>query len=535
MKSTVWMNMRPWIIFAGVFLALWGFGSRPDLFARGGNDEIRIGDGKGDWGAPNPYAHYPRGPGYIRMSWVFDTLIWKDKDGAIPALATSWAYYPETRSFVFQLRKGVKWHDGKEFSSADVVFTIDYFKQHPYCWVSLDAVAGAQADGPYSVTIKLKRPYAPFLSYVGGALPIIPKHIWKDVPHPQRFTQPESFIGTGPFQFRDFNKAKGTYLYTAYDDYYQGRPRIRRLIYIKTKNPLMSLLSGRADLVTVRPDMAGILKEKGMVVLEDQRGWNKKLMINHRKPPLDDKRFRKALAHAINRLEIIDKAHQGLGSVAAFGLLSPDHEFYNPDTPDYAYEPARTGEILESLGYEKDAQGFYMKDNLSLKLELLTSDITAGGEPMADRDGEVIRKQLESAGIRVELVNLEQTSADNRVRNWKFDLAISGHGGLLGDPEILNLMISPEFKGSVNSARYGKNQTLLDLLSAQVAEMDPEVRKRLVFQIQEVYADDLPAISLYYPASTSAYNPARGIDWYYTKGGLALGIPLPQNKMSLIR
>ena len=65
--------------------------------------------------------------------------------------------------------------------------------------------------------------------------------------------------------------------------------------------------------------------------------------------------------------------------------------------------------------------------------------------------------------------------------------------------------------------------------------MDVEKRKRLVFRIQEIYADELPAISLYYPAAMSAYNPQKGIRWFYTKGGIAIGIPIAQNKMSLIR
>ena len=99
--------------------------------------EIRIADSTGDWGYPNPYRHYPRGPGYIRMSWVFDTLIWKNDKGYIPALARSWSYDPNSLTFTFELRKGVKWHDGKPFSSADVVFTVNYYKRHPYHWVPM--------------------------------------------------------------------------------------------------------------------------------------------------------------------------------------------------------------------------------------------------------------------------------------------------------------------------------------------------------------------------------------------------------------
>ncbi len=497
--------------------------------------DIRIADSKGDWGYPNPYEHYPRGPGFLRMAMVFDTLVWKDAKGYIPALAKSWRYDPESLSFIFQLQEGVLWHDGKPFTAKDVVFTIEYFKKHPYQWVSMDKVVGAEARGPYEVSIKLSEPYAPFMAYIGGTMPIIPQHVWEKVADPKKYHASDAYIGCGPFKFVDFDNAKGTYLYEANEDYYLGKPAVSRLIYIKAKNPLMTLLSGKADLVNIKPDMAKPLKKKGMVILENPRGWNKKLMINHKKPPLNDKRFRKALAYAINQQEIIDKAHRGFGFPSSFGLLSPDHPFYNPDTPKYPHEPKRAEEILTSLGYEKNTGGYFEKNGAPLKLEVLVSNITVAGESMSDRDGEVLKKQLQNIGIQVDLVNLEQATADAKVRNWEFDLAITGHGGLLGDAMILNRMISPKFSGSVNSARYGGNRELLELLNLQMTEMDLQKRKALVYKIQAIYADELPAISLYYPASMTAYNPKKGIVWYYTKGGIALGIPIAQNKMSLIQ
>jgi peptide/nickel transport system substrate-binding protein len=163
-------------------------------------------------------------------------------------------------------------------------------------------------------------------------------------------------------------------------------------------------------------------------------------------------------------------------------------------------------------------------------LEVLVSNISIAGESMADRDGEVLKKQLENVGISVDLVNLEQATADAKVRNWEFDLAVTGHGGLLGDAMILERMISPRVAGSVNSARYGANRELLKLLDAQMTEMDQAKRKAIVFKIQTLYADELPAISLYYPDSMTAYNPDKGIAWYYTEGGIALGFPLPKTR-----
>ena len=498
--------------------------------------ELRIADRKGDWGSPNPYCHYPRGPGYIRMSWVFDTLVWKDREGYIPALARSWSFDPETMAFTFRLDPKARWHDGRAVTARDVAFTIAYFQEHPYRWISLDAVSGAEVRDPHTVVITLSKAYSPFLSDIGGTMPILPEHIWQSVEDPARYTEPEAFIGSGPYIFENFNKAQGTYLYEAFADYYQGRPRAKRLIYVRTGKPMISLRSGQVDLAGIQPDMVTPLKRQGLQIIRDERGWNKKLMINHRKEPFQDRRFRQALAYAISRQQIIDRAHRGFGTPASYGLLSMDHAMYNPDTPSYEQDPGKARELIEAMGYTRGEGDLYHKDGEPLKVELLISNIAVGGQNVADRDGEVIKQQLEAVGISVDMVNLEQTTTDTRVRDWDFDLAVSGHGGIAGDPRILNEMISSRYgAGSVNSARYDASPELNRLMEAQMLEMDTEKRKQLVQRIQAVYARELPAISLYYPDTYAAYNPDKGIEWYYTPGGISKGIPIPQNKMALIR
>jgi peptide/nickel transport system substrate-binding protein len=188
------------------------------------------------------------------------------------------------------------------------------------------------------------------------------------------------------------------------------------------------------------------------------------------------------------------------------------------------------------MGYQKGTDGYYQKAGQPLKIELLSSNITVAGQSVVDRDGEVIKKQLEQVGVRVDLVNLEQATTDSKVKSWSFDLAVSGHGGVSGDARILNEMILSKYgAGSVNSARYDEDAELAALLEEQMVEMDEGKRKKIVHKIQEVYAQALPAISLYYPDSMSAYSAEKGIVWYYTKGGISKGVPIPQNKMALIR
>jgi peptide/nickel transport system substrate-binding protein len=97
-------------------------------------------------------------------------------------------------------------------------------------------------------------------------------------------------------------------------------------------------------------------------------------------------------------------------------------------------------------------------------------------------------------------------------------------------------MISSKYgAGSVNSAKFDSSEELNRLLEDQMVEMNPAKRKEIVFRIQEVYAEEIPAIPLYYPDSMAAYNPFKNVKWFYTRGGISKGIPIPQNKMSLIR
>ncbi len=168
----------------------------------------------------------------------------------------------------------------------DVAFTIAYFQEHPYQWISMDALDRAEAVDDHTVVIHLSTPYAPFLSDIGGTMPVIPEHVWKTVTDPRACIEPACMIGSGPYVFKNFDKTQGTYLFEAFDDYYQGPPKIDRLIYVRTAKALMSLSTGQADLANIQPDMAALLKKKGLTVIENERGWNKKLMINHKNRPL---------------------------------------------------------------------------------------------------------------------------------------------------------------------------------------------------------------------------------------------------------
>ncbi|HUW67029.1 MAG TPA: ABC transporter substrate-binding protein [Candidatus Nanoarchaeia archaeon] len=499
-------------------------------------NEIRIADQNGDWGHPSPYLAYGRGPGYLRMHFIFDTLVWKNETSdIIPLLAENWEYIPEEEVYIFNLAKNAKWHDGEPVTANDVAFTIEYMKEHPYGWVVLDSVDRAEVVDEHTVKIYMNGPYVPFMEDIGGTMPIMPEHIWKDVEDPMDYVQPDAFIGSGPFKYVDFSKEHGTYHYEAFNEYHLGKPNIDRLIYVKAGDPQMALQRGEVDFASIKPEMAETLTEDGFVVIAGPHYWNKNLMINHNKKPLDNIMFRQALAYAIDQDEFVDKSLRGYGKPASYGLISSESQWANPDVLDYPYDPDKAKEMISSLGYELK-NGIFYRGNEPLAFEVLVSKMGTGGQSTPDRDGEILKNQLEKIGIQIDLISLETKIVDQKVINWNFDLAISGHGGIGGDPKILyeKVIQVPGSKASPNTARYDKSEELNSLLDDLMHEMDPVKRQEAVYEAQNIYARELPAISLYYPTWYYAYNPDAGVEWFYTLGGIAKGIPIPQNKMAMI-
>ncbi len=518
------LNLVPKLIIPAVIVWLLVLPSCP-----AGTPEISsytIADSTGDWGYPSPYLHYARGPGYTRMSFIFETLVWKDASGFIPQLAEEWEYVAKENAYIFKLRHNVTWHDGEKFTAEDVIFTIDYVKTHPNPFVTLIGPSGVReaiAIDDYTAKLYLEQPYAPFLHDVAGTLAIIPKHIWEGVDDPKSLTGPEAVIGTGPYTLADYSKEHGTYLYKAYDDYYLGKPIVDEIKFVKVSEEMIpaALEEGSVNAGSIPPEVVSEMEQAGLTVITAPVAWNAKLMMNHQKEPLSNKKFRQALAFAIDREALVQITQRGHGIAGSPGMMPPTSDYYNPDTPKYEYSPDMARGFLERLGYKLE-DGYFTKSGEVLELELIA-------EASFKEVGQFIKQQLETVGIKVDFRTLEAKTVDAKVEAWDFDLSIYGHGGLY-EPSILKRVIMDE---GFNSARYTSNEALNQLLQAQLNEMDADKRKELVFLIQIVYAEELPALTLYYPRWYWAHDGR--VNLFYTKDGLASGIPIPLNRLSFIK
>ncbi|MCK4451914.1 MAG: ABC transporter substrate-binding protein, partial [Anaerolineae bacterium] len=298
-----------------------------------------------DWGYPSPFTRYPRGPGYMQMSFLFDTLTWKDEKGVIPWLADGWEDSEGGTKWTFKLHEGVKWHDGEPFTAEDVAFTFEYLKEHIAPWFEAlkEQIEKVEVQDEHTVTLYLKQPIVDFLIEVAGAVPIIPKHIWQDVEDPAKFTAEEAIIGSGLFKLVEYNKEEARYVYEANADYFKGSPGVGTLTFIKVENEALALETGTTDYASFWGKEIEAVQafedDENYGIIDGPSFWVLQMIFNTQKAPFDDVELRRAVAHAIDREEIVEQVTHGGAIVASLGIISPFTDWHNPNLPVYEYDP----------------------------------------------------------------------------------------------------------------------------------------------------------------------------------------------------
>jgi peptide/nickel transport system substrate-binding protein len=467
-----------------------------------------------DWGYPSPFAFYSRGPGYIRMSLLFDTLTWKDEDGVIPWLADKWTVSNDGTEWTFDIHPGVTWQDGEPLTAEDVAFTYEYFKAHQgafkWSW-PVGKVEGAEVVNEETVVLNLTEAIAGAHEGLIGSLPIIPKHIWEGVDDPAKVMSDEAVIGSGPFKLVEYSKEEARYIYQANADYFRGAPTVDTLTFIKVENQALALETGTTDYASFSGKEIDAVRafedDDAYGIIHGPSFWVLQVIFNTQKAPFDDVNLRHAVAHAVDRQRIVDQVTHGGAIVANLGVLSPFTDWHNPNLPAYEHNPARAKAILKEAG----------ATDLSLRL-ITTADFA--------REAELVQADLEAVGIEVEVQTGDYSTVDGLLREANFDLAISGHGGI-ANPAMLETPTWP--------AQTYSNVTYDELYQQQAATADQEQRRELVWELQEIIAEDLPVLALYHPKMWTVYDASVLDSWFYTQGGVGFGIPISTNKLIFLQ
>jgi len=490
-------------------------------------DVLRL-PGGGYWGHPSPFG-FNRGPGYLRASLIFDTLVWRDESGeTIPWLATDWNLADDGLTWTFTLREGVTWQDGEPFAADDVVFSVQYYLDHPgagWFMTQTSQIASATANGDYEVSITLKQPFAPFLQTIAEPMMIFPRHIWENVDDPLTYTEPDAFIGTGAYQLVEYSQAEGTYLYEANPDFFLGSPYVQRIEFVPTSDNILALLNSDVAAFDqfggVTDEMLAPFQNAPYEVRTAPGEWGMFLYFNlEADTPLQDVRVRQAIAHAVDRDALLERVLFDFGEAGSMGFLPPANPFFTSDVTDYPYNPEQARALLAEAGY----------DGTPIRLTYSTDWIMA-----SPRVVEIIENGLDEIGLNIEHVVMDQASIDAAAIEGNYEIGIFGFGGLGGDPDQLRRNFATDSPTRGFSRALGYSNAEFDTLAgSQLSMTDPTERREAIAEMQAILADDLPVLPLYYTARVVVFNADVFDNWYYTPGGWGGGIPMPYNKHQFI-
>jgi peptide/nickel transport system substrate-binding protein len=436
---------------------------------------------------------WPSSPCFNNLVY-FDPLKGKESvDTVIGELAEKWSWQDNYRNLVFFLRKDVKWHDGKPFTSRDVKFTFDMVRDVPGTegklrlnprkdwYANVDAI---EAPDAYTVVFRLKRPQPSLLIMLAsGYSPVYAAHI----PPAQYRT---TCIGTGPYKLKEWRH--GEFIdYVKNPDYFvKGRPYLDGLRYIIIKERgtrTAALQAGQVDVAMPGETTKAAAEQvkaavPKIVVTTTATNVTDNIIMNVKKPPFDNQKVRLAVSYAIDRRSLIQAVHQG-GAMLGSGMLPAP----------YGAWPLPEKELLALPGYGKAADmkaravklmaeaGFTPQN--PLKVEMVTRNIAV----YVDMASFVIN-ELKQVGIEANLKQIETAQWHAMATRGDYQIGANLTGLGPDDPDA-NFYENYGCGSPRNYSGYC-NEEVQKLIDAQSAELDPKKRLALIAAIQKKLEDD---------------------------------------------
>ena len=450
------------------------------------------------------------------MMGVFNNLVMYDQAvprsglaSIVPDLATDWSWDAAGTGLSFNLRPGVKWHDGKPFTAADVKCTWDLLlgraaeklrvNPRKTWYANLDSVV---PDGLLRVTFHLKRRQPAFIALIAsGFSPVYPCHV---TPAQMR----QNPIGTGPFKFAEF-KRNEIIRVTRNPDYWKpGRPFVDGIEYQIIRNQstgVLTFLAFKADMtspfflqVPMLKDIAG---QAPAVICElVPSNVQRNVILNREAPPFDNPEIRRAVALVLDRAAFIDTLTQGKGDIGG-ALLAPPEGLWGmpPDLmrklpgydPDVAKNRVEARAIMARFGYGPSNR---------LALKVSTRDIAPYRDPAV-----LLIDQLKEIYIDGELEPVETTGWYPKVfrKDYKIGLNLTGNG--IDDPD--QAFFENYACGSESNYDGYCNPAMDKLFQAQSMEPDQEKRRQMVWDIERRLAEDVARPVLYHNRSGTCWHP----------------------------
>jgi peptide/nickel transport system substrate-binding protein len=475
--------------------------------AQGSTDVVRIPFPRDDGGL-TPYTFRL---GYPLVTLMYDTLMLRD-DGGTPRPWLARSVRRSGLQITIELRRGARWHDGRPLTAEDVVFTFNHVAARPHPRFSNEVrdVARVEARGSHTAVITLRRPSLGFNDQPLADLPILPAHLWRNLP-PRQLAPRGPPIGSGPYRLVEY-RPNELYRFRANRNYFRGRPRVNEIqvpIIRRADETFEALRRKRVDAIPVSlPGGATTgLDSAGLKLAEGTSYLGVVLMLNVRGAPFNRPELRRAFAQALDLKNIA----RSVGGAPPAGQTLPAVNGY--------IHPASRWATAQTLHrYNPQAARVAIAEQAVPPFPILVPR----DDPVRKAIGNRVETALQAVGVPTEVLELSQRQLERAVGQDggapNFAAAIWSAQPLASyDPSFLRAAFGNPATARLNYSGY--RSPAFERLADRVAAA-PTVasRKRAVRAQLRQLARDLPVIPLAFPPGSFAFNPDAYDAWSYVQG-----------------
>ena len=431
-----------------------------------------------------------------------------DATTIIPELASSWQWDATRTKLTFKLREGVKWHDGKPFTSKDVQCTLhrlsgkekEFYRRNPR-EVWFDNLVEVTTNGDHEATLNLKVPQASLLSMLAsGYTGLYPCHV-------DAKTMRTAPIGTGPFKFVEFKSNQSVKLERNPDYWDKGKPYVDSIewrVVTNRSTRVLAFATGEFDMTRsadITVPLIGDITSKAPKAACDLQPTNvtTHMLVNRDAPPFDNPQLRRAMMLALDRQAYIDILGQGKAFMAVNMQAPPEGKWGMPKEElaklfsygDPVKQRAEAIKIMESLGYGP---------NNKLKVKVATRDFNNFRDPAV-----ILVDQLNKINFDATLDVVESSQWYNRLFTKNYAVALNLAGAGVDDPDGV-LKMGFKCGSPANFTNYC-NAEVDKLLDQQSQEGDPAKRKAIVWQIEKTLVEDVVRPIIFHGNQATCWHP----------------------------
>ncbi|MDL2217957.1 ABC transporter substrate-binding protein [Christensenellaceae bacterium OttesenSCG-928-M15] len=437
---------------------------------------------------------------------IFECLLKQTVDGPPELdLAESMDISEDGLIYRFKLREGVKFTNGEELTADDVVFTLERGRESPYMMSYFEPVDSFKEVDRYTVEIYMKAPFSLFVySLAHNYFSILNREAVEAAGDDITSTP----VGTGPYKLQEWVKGEKVIL-ERNEEYHRGADyplKTVTLLGISDPNTtLIALQSGDVDLVAgvgvAASARQAVLDDENLAMVESSSSMHEFMEFNVTKPPFDDPLVRKALAHAVNKEDVVAMAMEG-AAVPTETALPPVAFGYDPAITGYEYDPEKAKAMLAEAGYPN---GF-------------DTVITTAQNRV--KNAEVLQSQLAAIGVNARIESLDTGGFLNAVGAGNSEIIVMG---LIMNYPDAHGMLHESFLSTApyNWCKYNNPQ--MDQLLIQAREsFDDEERKQCYTKALELLKEECPQVPLFYRTLNLAFNKNLNMPVYPPRGEVVL-------------